>query len=52
MDLDDLTDEQKQAFSFAIADIRNGHETLWTNNLKREWPELYNYAMERCNKEE
>lgn len=43
-----LTDEQKQAYAFAIRDIENGHVTLWTNRLKEEQPELYKYAINKA----
>jgi len=43
----ELTENQKIAFSFAIQDMKNGHTTLWVNHLKKEYPELYEYAVER-----
>lgn len=44
----ELTDEQKVAFSYAIADINRGCiNTLWVNRLKNEYPELYEYAIEQ-----
>ena len=42
--IEKLTEEQKTAFSYAVRDINNGYETLWTNRLKKEYPELYEYA--------
>jgi hypothetical protein len=43
-----ITDEQKVAFSYAIADINRGCiNTLWVNRLKNEYPELYRYAIEQ-----
>lgn len=45
-----FSDEQRIAFSFAIQDIKNGHETLWTNRLKNEHPKLYNYAIQQNKK--
>jgi len=44
----ELTEDQKIAFSFALKDIKNGHETLFTNQLKKEYPELYKYAVEKA----
>ena len=45
-----MTEEQQAAYSFAISDIKNGHNTLWVERLKRENPELYEYAMKRREK--
>ena len=40
-----MSEEQKTAYSFAIQDIKNGHKTLWVERLKKEYPELYEYAI-------
>lgn len=45
--MQELTEEQKVAFSYALRDIKNGCKTLWVNRLKKEYPELYNYAVEK-----
>ena len=42
-----LTEEQKTAYSFAIEDMRDGCNTLWVNRLRKEDPELYEYAKKR-----
>ena len=43
-----LTIEQKTAFAFAIQDINNNIlNTLWVNRLKKECPELYDYAFKK-----
>ena len=34
MEFEDLTEEQKVAYAFALDDIRNGHTTLWVNRLR------------------
>lgn len=42
-----ITKEQQIAFSYALQDIKNGHITLWVNRLKKEYPELYKYAIKK-----
>lgn len=37
----------EEAYGFAIKDINKGHKTLWTENLKKENPELYKSAVEK-----
>ena len=52
MRLEELTEEQKIAYAFAIRDIERGcYKTLWVNRLKEEWPEMYNYALEKTKEE-
>lgn len=42
----ELNQEQKTAFSYAVEDIMNGHlNTLWVNRLKKEYPKMYEYAL-------
>lgn len=45
----DFTNEEQVAFGFAIHDINNGHlNTLWVQRLKREYPEMYEYAIKEA----
>jgi hypothetical protein len=47
IDMTELTDEQKQAFSFALKDMKNGHyHTLWVQRLRNEKPELYEHIKD------
>jgi len=45
-----LTKEQQIAFAYALKDIRNGHTTLFVERLKKEYPELYEYAIKKLKK--
>jgi len=48
MNIEDISDDEKIAYGFAIKDIKNGYlNTLWVNRLKQDWPELYEYAVMR-----
>ena len=48
MELADLTEEQKISYGIAIREIADGRmHTLWVNRLKEEYPEMYEYAVNK-----
>lgn len=46
-ELKSLTRDQEIVYSYAIEDMKNGHNTLWVERLKKEYPELYEYSKLR-----
>ena len=43
-----MNENKMRAYSWAIKDIKNGIlTTLWVNQLKKEYPELYEYALNK-----
>ena len=44
-----IKENDKMWVSFAIRDIQKGYKTLWVKRLKKEYPEMFNYAVKQNN---
>ena len=42
-----IKENDKTWVSFAIRDIQRNHKTLWVERLKKEYPEMYDYAKQQ-----